>query len=64
MAENNKYNKTIFYKIICRDESINDKYVGHTTNFTLRSRNHKSTCNNPNDNNYNLKLWRNYGEIM
>ena len=26
MAENNKYNKTIFYTIICRDESINDKY--------------------------------------
>ena len=58
MTEHNNYNKTIFYKIICRDEGINDKYVGHTTNFRERSRNHKSACNNPTDEHYNYKLYK------
>lgn len=35
------YSKTIIYKICCKDESIKDVYVGHTTNFQKRKYNHK-----------------------
>ena len=40
------YSNTIIYKIICNDETINDVYVGHTTNFTKRKYFHKSACAN------------------
>jgi len=58
MTDSNKYKKTIFYKIICRDEHITDKYVGHTTNFTQRSNGHKSRCNNPNEKGYNSSIYK------
>lgn len=35
------YSKTIIYKICCKDESVKDVYVGHTTNFQKRKYNHK-----------------------
>ena len=38
------YSNTIIYKICCKDESINDIYVGHTTNFTKRKHQHKLLC--------------------
>lgn len=40
------YSNTIIYKIICNDASINDVYVGHTTNFTKRKYQHKISCAN------------------
>jgi hypothetical protein len=40
------YSNTIIYKIMCNDKSINDVYVGHTTNFTKRKYLHKSACAN------------------
>ena len=40
------YSNTIIYKIYCKDSSINDLYVGHTTNFTKRKYQHKLSCNN------------------
>ena len=36
------YNKTVIYKIVCKDESITDVYVGSTTNFNARKSGHKS----------------------
>jgi hypothetical protein len=44
--ENIDYSNTIIYKIYCKDESIKDIYVGHTTNFIQRKAGHKSACNN------------------
>ena len=43
------YDKTIFYKIICKN-TIPDNYfyVGHTTNFTLRKQKHKSASKHEN----------------
>jgi len=52
------YLRTIIYKICCRDVSINDIYIGHTTNFTQRKQNHKSSCCNENSNNYNLYVYK------
>jgi len=39
------YNKTHFYKIVCKDTHIKDCYVGHTTDFTTRKSKHKKCCN-------------------
>jgi hypothetical protein len=39
------YSNTIIYKIYCKDETINDIYVGHTTNFIQRKYSHKIACN-------------------
>ena len=38
------YSKTIIYKIVSKDLSLTSVYVGHTTNFTKRKAEHKSSC--------------------
>jgi len=43
------YSNTIIYKILCKDETIKDVYVGHTTNFIQRKYAHKIACNNLNN---------------
>ena len=53
----NKYNKTVFYKIVCKDENVNEIYIGHTTNFKNRLKCHKSNCNNPKAKEYNFKVY-------
>jgi len=40
------YSKTIIYKIICNDNFVVECYVGHTTSFKDRKRQHKNACNN------------------
>ncbi len=58
------YSKNINYRIVCKDITISDCYVGSTTNFTKRKSNHKSTCNNINSqkhNNYVYEFIRNHG---
>jgi hypothetical protein len=52
--ENVDYSNTIIYKIYCRDVSITDVYVGHTTNFIQRKYSHKVACNNLKN---NLKIY-------
>ncbi len=42
------YSNTIIYKIVCRDLTIKNCYVGHTTNFTKRKAKHKHNCNSRN----------------
>jgi hypothetical protein len=46
------------YKIVCIDLSITELYVGHTTDFRARKNKHKSRCNNINDKNYNLNIYK------
>lgn len=46
-----------FYKIVCKDESITNCYVGQTTDFIVRYRLHKSKCTNPNSDKYNIKVY-------
>ena len=52
------YSNTIIYKIFCKDPSIKDLYVGHTTNFIQRKYAHKQACNNIKSPYYNLKLYK------
>lgn len=40
------YSKTIIYKIVCKDVSITDCYVGQTTDFKSRKSKHKYSCSN------------------
>jgi hypothetical protein len=51
------YSNTIIYKITCKDETISDVYVGHTTNFVQRKHAHKQSCINPKAANYTVKLY-------
>ena len=51
------YSKTIFYKIVCKDLSIKNIYIGHTTHFVNRKCCHKLSCNNQNINKYYNKLY-------
>ena len=58
MAPHNiDFTKGIIYKI----EAIDNKdliYIGSTSNFMKRKRDHKSRCNNPKDQAHNFKLYR------
>ena len=48
------YSNTIIYKLVCKDVTIHDVYVGHTTNFIKRKYHHKACCINLNE---NLKIY-------
>jgi hypothetical protein len=67
------YSKILIYKIVSKDISITDCYIGSTTNFTNRKCQHKFSCNNINDKNYGLKIyeyirrnggWNNWNMIL
>jgi hypothetical protein len=51
------YSNTIIYKITCKDKSIKDVYVGHTTNFVQRKHAHKQSCVNIKSASYKCKLY-------
>jgi hypothetical protein len=52
------YSQTIIYKLCCKNPLITKIYIGHTTNFINRKNNHKNTCNNQNQKNYNLYVYK------
>jgi len=52
------YSNTIIYKIVCKDVTITDCYVGHTTSFTKRKNNHKCSCNNIQNKDYKCYLYQ------
>ena len=52
------YSNTIIYTITCVDLTIQDIYVGHTTNFVQRKHAHKQGCNNVKSSNYKCKLYK------
>ena len=41
------------YKIFCKDENIEDVYIGSTTDIKKRITDHKYNCNNENSKDYN-----------
>jgi hypothetical protein len=47
------------YKIRCdNDEKCDKIYIGSTEEFEIRKRNHKTRCNNSNDDGYNMMLYQ------
>jgi len=53
----NKYNNTVIYKIVCLDSTITDVYIGSTTDFNSRKRQHKYNCCNENSQEYIFKIY-------
>jgi hypothetical protein len=53
-----KYANTKIYKLVCRDLTVSEIYVGHTTDFTNRKSLHKHVCSNIKHKEYNLKVYR------
>ena len=51
------YQKSFIYKICCNDLDIQDIYVGSTTNFKSRKRQHKESCNNSKSSHYNINVY-------
>lgn len=52
------YSKSLFYRIICRDTTVKECYVGSTTNEYNRRANHKSNCTNEKNKKYNFFVYR------
>jgi hypothetical protein len=52
------YSKCVIYKIVCNDLSVTDCYVGHTTNFIQRKKDHKKSCNKNIYKSHNLKVYK------
>jgi len=52
------YSKTIIYRIVCKDPTIKDCYIGETTDFKSRKSKHKSTCNNIQNKDYNCNVYQ------
>ena len=52
------YSNTIIYKICCKDPTIKEIYIGHTTNFTQRKNSHKTLCCNENNKNHNRYVYQ------
>jgi hypothetical protein len=52
------YSKTIIYKIVCNDLNITEVYVGSTTDFTRRKREHKSNCINEKSKKYHYTVYQ------
>ena len=51
------YTNTIIYKIVCKDDTILDCYVGHTINLHNRIARHKTNCNNLKNLKHNCKVY-------
>ena len=53
-----QYNKSIIYKLCCRNANITEIYIGSTTNFRRRKSGHKTTCNNGKHKAYNFEVYK------
>ena len=51
------YENTIIYKIVCKDLTVKDSYVGSTTKFAQRKCQHKKSCCNSSKPAYNQKKY-------
>ena len=52
------YNNSVIYSIYCNDPTIDDIYIGSTTNIERRCLQHKHNCCNPNSKEYNLYVYK------
>ena len=52
------YSETIIYKLVCKDSTIKDIYIGHTTNFVQRKNSHKISCCTVDSVNYNRYVYQ------
>ena len=55
------YSNSCIYKLCCKDPSVNESYVGSTTNFKRRKHHHKCRCCNEESNYYVYQFIREHG---
>lgn len=58
MSNPTDYSNTIIYTISCKDTTIPDIYVGHTTNFVQRKQSHRYCSNNILSSDHQPKLYQ------
>ena len=51
------YSKAFIYKLCCKDKSIDECYIGSSTNWVKRKNGHKNDCNNVKRKTYNQKKY-------
>jgi hypothetical protein len=51
------YQNCVIYKLVSFDTTLTECYVGHTTNFTQRKRNHKNAYFNENHPNHSFPVY-------
>ena len=52
------YSKCMFYRLVCRDPTVTECYIGHTTSEVDRRAKHKSDCTNEKSKKYNFFVYR------
>ena len=52
------YQNGLIYKLCCKDTDITDIYIGSTTSFRHRKKQHKSDCNNEKRHAYNYDVYK------
>jgi len=52
------FSKTVIYKLVCKDITVTDCYIGSTTSFTKRKYGHKSRCTNAKGDKYNYFVYQ------
>lgn len=57
-SKSDRYDNTIFYKLVCKDSNVKDTYVGHTIDVSHRLQQHKYACHNPRDEHHNAPVYK------
>jgi hypothetical protein len=52
------FSLTVIYKIVCKDKNITECYVGRTTNFIKREKQHQYSCNTENCKAHKMKVYK------
>ncbi len=58
MPKTSNYSKCVFYRLVCRDPTVTECYVGHTCNEVKRRSGHKTKCHNEKTKDYNCFVYR------
>lgn len=52
------FSNSLIYKIVCKDSSITEMYIGHTTNYDRRNGEHRTNSTNINKRTYNYPVYK------
>jgi hypothetical protein len=58
MPKNPNYAHCVFYRLVCRDVSVTECYVGHTCDEVKRRGYHKTKCHNEKTKHYNYFVYK------
>ena len=58
MPKTSNYSNCVFYRLVCRDPTVTECYVGHTCNEVKRRSGHKTKCTNEKSKAYTYFVYR------